>query len=263
MDWTPLLPFAAPGLAVVLLFLATWLVSLPLRNASIADIVWGPGFVVVAWVAWAVGTGGGQRGGEVRLLLPLLTTVWGIRLAFHIARRNRGKGEDPRYAKWRSEGGPLWPLRSLFTVFLLQGSILWVVSLPLQAGARADPSMGWAVAGVLLFGACFVLEAAADRQLARFKADPANRGQVLDTGVWRYSRHPNYFCDAVVWWGLWALGGAGTGEWWTVVGPILMTFLLRFVSGVALLERSLAERRPGYREYMRRTSPFIPWPPRR
>lgn len=262
MDWTPLLPFAAPGLAVVLLFLGTWLVSLPLRNASIADIVWGPGFVVVAWVAWVVGTGGGQRGGEVRLLIPLLTTVWGIRLAFHIARRNRGKGEDPRYAKWRSEGGPLWPLRSLFTVFLLQGAILWVVSLPLQAGALADPSTGWAVAGVLLFLAGFLLEAVADRQLARFKADPANRGRVLDTGVWRYSRHPNYFGDAVVWWGLWALGGAGTGAWWTVVGPILMTLLLRFVSGVALLERSLAESRPGYREYMRRTSPFIPWPPR-
>jgi len=261
MDWTPVFTFAAPAVAVALLFSATWLVSLPLRNASIADVVWGPGFGVVAWGAWVVATGG--RGEGIRLLLPLLTTVWGLRLALHIAGRNRGKGEDPRYAKWRREGGRLWPLRSLFTVFLLQAAILWVVSLPLQAGALADSSPGWAMAGVLLFGTGFLLEVAADRQLARFKANPANRGRVLDTGVWRYSRHPNYFGDAVVWWGLWAIGGAGTGAWWTVVGPILMTFLLRFVSGVALLERSLIDRRPGYRAYMCRTSPFIPWPPRR
>lgn len=243
------------------LFVLTWLVSLPLRNASIADVVWGPAFAVVAWAA-ALWARPWEGGGALWALLPVLTTVWAGRLALHIGRRNLGKGEDPRYARWRREGGRSWPLRSLVTVFLLQGALLWVVSLPLQSWVLAPRLSPWVVAGVVLFAGGLLLEAVADAQLARFRRDPASRGKVLDTGVWRYSRHPNYFGDAVVWWGLWLAGGAGTGVWWTVVSPVLMTILLRWVSGVALLERSLAASRPGYADYMRRTSPFLPLPPR-
>jgi steroid 5-alpha reductase family enzyme len=254
--------FLWTGALVAALFVLTWMVSLPLRNASIADVLWGPAFVAVAWGAVLLVRPWEGPGGALWLLLPLLTTLWGGRLALHIGGRNLGKGEDPRYARWREEGGSTWPLRSLFTVFLLQGGILWVVSLPLQTWALGAPSPGWLLAGVVLFAAGFILESVADAQLARFRSDPASRGQVLDTGVWRYSRHPNYFGDAVVWWGLWLAGGAAVGAWWTVISPILMTILLRWVSGVALLERSLAASRPGYTDYMRRTSPFIPLPPK-
>lgn len=251
------------GALLAVLFVLTWVLSLPIRNASIADVVWGPAFVLVAWAAVLLAQPWEAAEGLGWLVLPVLTTLWGGRLALHIGRRNLGKGEDPRYARWREEGGHTWPLRSLFTVFLLQGVILWVVSFPLQTGALGEPSAAWLLAGVVLFAGGFILESVADAQLARFRSDPAARGKVLDSGVWRYSRHPNYFGDAVVWWGLWLAGGAAVGAWWTVVSPILMTILLRYVSGVALLERSLAASRPGYEDYMRRTSPFIPLPPKR
>ena len=245
---------------VAAVMVATWVASLPLRNASIVDSVWGPGFALVALLGAVAGGGDPGR----RWLLALLVTVWGVRLSWHITRRNAGKGEDPRYARWREEGGPRWPLRSLVTVFLLQGVILWVVSLPLPTGATAGFGMGWIEAvGAVTWLAGFLFEAVADAQLARFRADPANRGRVLDSGLWGWSRHPNYFGDALLWWGLWMVGGAATGAWWTVVSPVLMTFLLRRVSGVTLTERGMEERRPGYREYVRRTSPFLPLPPRR
>lgn len=244
---------------------SAWLVSLPIRNASIVDILWGPAFVAVAWSGWVAG--GGPSGAP--LLLVFLVTLWGLRLGAHLARRNLGKGEDPRYAKWRREGGAFWPLRSLGTVFLLQGAILWTVSLPLQTAmvpgaGRSGPAIGWvAIAGGLTALAGILLEGIADRQLTRFRRDPANATRVLDSGVWGWSRHPNYFGDALTWWGFWLLGGASTGAWWTVVSPVLMTALLRWVSGVSLLERAMAARRPGYAEYVRRTSPFLPRPPRR
>lgn len=258
MSLVPLL--GASAVLVVALMAATWAASLPLRNASIVDSVWGPGFALVALLGAGVGGGDPLR----RWAMAGLVTLWGVRLSWHITRRNRGKGEDPRYARWRAEGGAGWPLRSLFTVFLLQGAILLVVALPLLTGATAGPGVRWLEVvggGVWLVG--FLLEAVADRQLARFRAEPGNRGRVLDTGLWRYSRHPNYFGDALLWWGLWLVGGAATGAWWTAVGPLLMTLLLRHVSGVTLLERGMEERRPGYAEYLRRTSPFVPLPPRR
>jgi steroid 5-alpha reductase family enzyme len=249
----------ASALLVAALMVATWAASLPLRNAGIVDSVWGPGFALVALLGAGVGGGDPLR----RWLLAAMVTLWGVRLSWHITRRNAGRGEDPRYARWRAEGGPRWPLRSLVTVFLLQGAILWTVSLPLQTGATAGAGIRWLeVLGTGVFLAGFLVEALADRQLTRFRADPANRGRVLDTGLWRYSRHPNYFGDALLWWGLWLVGGAATGAWWTVVAPVIMTVLLRYVSGVTLLERGMEERRPGYADYLRRTSPFLPRPPR-
>jgi steroid 5-alpha reductase family enzyme len=247
---------------VLALLTALWAVSLALRDASIVDVFWGTGFVVVAWIAYALGDGSGDRS----LLLALLVTAWGLRLTAHLARRNLGKGEDYRYAEMRQRHGERWPLRSLFIVFWLQGALIWVVSLPVQV-AMTDPTpaglgvLDWVGTAVWAVGLAF--EAGGDWQLSRFKADPANRGKVMDRGLWRYTRHPNYFGDFCVWWGIWLVALSAGSTWWTVVGPTVMSVLLIRVSGVAMLERSLSQRRPGYADYVSRTSAFFPRPPRR
>lgn len=237
---------------------ALWLLSLRLQNASIADIAWGPAFVVACAVYVPAG-GWTARG----VLAGGLTLLWALRLAAHIGLRNVGHGEDPRYLAWRVQHGTRWWWRSLLQVFVLQATIAWVVSWPLAVAGRA----GGAPLGVLdasgtavaLAGLAF--ETVADWQLRRFKANPQHRGRVMDRGLWRYSRHPNYFGEAVVWWGLWLVAAAMPGGWVTAVSPVLMTFLLLRVSGVAMLEQSLSTR-PGYADYIRRTSAFVPWPPR-
>ena len=239
------------------LMVALWLVSLKLRDASIVDPFWGTGFVIVAWTAALAGDLSGWG-----LVLALLTTAWGLRLSLHLARRNLGHGEDFRYQAMRKRY-PRFELTSLVIVFGLQGLLLWIVALPLQLAPAFDGSghlLGVLGVGVWTVGLAF--EAVGDAQLSRFRADPANEGRVLDTGLWRYTRHPNYFGDATVWWGLWLVAVAAGAPWWTAVGPVVMTVLLRRVSGVTLLERSLAQRRPGYEDYVRRTSPFVPRPPR-
>jgi steroid 5-alpha reductase family enzyme len=249
----------ASAVAVALFVTAVWLLSLRLRDASIADVFWGPGFALVALLAAAISPPSARA-----VLLASLTCVWGLRLAFHIGSRWLvKKEEDRRYRAMRAGWGDRFPLASLFTVFLLQGALLWVVSLPLQAGGAlgATRPLGPIDAlGVLLFAVGLGFEAVGDAQLARFLADPANRGRVMETGLWRYTRHPNYFGDALLWWGL-GLVGAATGAWWSLVGPALMTFLLVRVSGVSLLEKDIAGRRPDYVAYVRRTSPFLPRPP--
>ena len=247
----------AAAAAVGSLMLAFWLVSLRLHDASIADIAWGLLFVTIAWVGFAVG-----EGGPAMLLAAVLTSVWGLRLAVYIRRRNHGHGEDRRYGAMRARRPDRFWLWSLFGVFLLQGLLALIVSLPLQALAGAEGAIApLALAGavVMLIGLGF--EALGDAQMKAFKSDPASRGEVMDRGLWRYTRHPNYFGDSVVWWGLWLLAVGGGAGLWTVVGPALMTFLLLRVSGVAMLESDIAERRPGYAEYTRRTSAFIPRPP--
>lgn len=245
-----------------------WLISLAARDASIVDIFWGPGFVVVAWAVFAWVTGHDlPDGGEARrLLLVSLVTVWGLRLGAYLAIRNLGKGEDYRYVAMREKAGGRFWLVSLGKVFLLQGTLMWVVSLPLQGGQlpSAPDTLGalaWAGAGLWAVGLFF--EAVGDWQLARFKANPANRGKVMDRGLWRYTRHPNYFGDFLVWWGIYLVALEGHGTWWTIVGPLVMTFLLLKGSGVAVLEKTIGSRRPGYEEYVRRTSAFFPLPPRR
>ncbi len=249
------------GLVLALLTIL-WAVSLVLRDASIVDVFWGTGFVFVAWTAYALADGSQDRA----LLLALLVTAWGLRLTAHLAHRNLGKGEDYRYAEMRRRHGDGWPLRSLFVVFWLQGALIWVVSLPVQA-AMADPTpaglglLDWVGTAVWAVGLAF--EAVGDWQLSRFKADPANRGKVMDRGLWRYTRHPNYFGDFCVWWGIWLVALAAGSTWWTVVGPAVMSVLLIRVSGIALLERSLSRRRKGYADYVARTSAFFPRPPRR
>jgi steroid 5-alpha reductase family enzyme len=199
---------------------------------------------------------------ERRWLVAGRTTLWGVRLSGYLAWRNLGRGEDPRYTRMRQRHQPWW-LKSLLLVFALQGVLLLLVSLPLQVAATlAAPPLGPVdalAALVVLAGVAF--EGLGDWQLARFKADPANRGQVMRSGLWRYTRHPNYFGDLVVWCGLFGFAAAtGVGAW-TVISPLLMGWLLRRVSGVPMLEAAMKQR-PGYEDYVRRTSPFLPWPPR-
>jgi steroid 5-alpha reductase family enzyme len=198
------------------------------------------------------------------LLLAALTSVWGLRLGLHLARRRRGQGEDRRYAAMRAAHGQRFWWVSLFTVFLLQAGLMWLVSLPLQAGAglgREVPLGLPEAVGTVVFLVGLAFETVGDAQLARFLADPANRGLVMDRGLWAWTRHPNYFGDFLVWWGL-GLVSLGTGAWWALAGPALMSLLLMRVSGVTLLESTIASRRPGYARYAARTSPFFPRPPR-
>jgi steroid 5-alpha reductase family enzyme len=250
------------SLAVILLLMVLlWLISLQIKNSSIVDIFWGAGFVISAWLYFAL-TPDGYLGRK--LLICTLATIWGMRLSLYILRRNWGKPEDFRYQKWRNEAGKSWWWRSFFKVFFLQGILLWIISAPLLAAQVRSLPDHWTVfdvLGVILWLVGFYFEAAGDYQLSRFKANPGNKGKILDSGVWRFTRHPNYFGDAAQWWGYFLIAAAA-GGWWTVFSPVLMTLLLMRVSGVTLLEKTL-ETRPGYQEYINRTSAFIPWFPRK
>ncbi|MEJ5223817.1 MAG: DUF1295 domain-containing protein [Anaerolineales bacterium] len=256
MDWGL---YLAAGGVILACMVGLWLLSLAIRNASIVDIFWGAGFVIVAWLAALRSETTDWRG----WLLTGLVTVWGVRLSLHIFLRNHAKPEDFRYAAWRAQYGQKWWWYSFFHVFALQGGLLWVISAPLVAASTARGASAPHVLdglGVAVWLVGFIFEAGGDWQLAQFKKDPANRGKLMTSGLWRYTRHPNYFGDAAQWWGFWLIAAAG-GAWWTVFAPLLMTWLLVRVSGVAMLERSMSAR-PGYAEYARRTSAFFPWPPR-
>jgi steroid 5-alpha reductase family enzyme len=253
----------ASGVCALGLVTAVWLLSIIVRDVSSIDVAWGLGFVLIGWVCFAVGHGSHDR----RLLLAVLVTVWGLRLAAHIGRRNAGKGEDRRYAALRERDGNRFLVTSFYRVFLVQAVAMWIISLPLQAGGSIGGSRGIGVldvVGIAVWAAGFGFESIGDLQLDRFKADPASRGKVMDKGLWRYTRHPNYFGDATMWWGLGLIAlGAGVGALWGLLGAGLDTFTLTRVSGKPMLERDIEQRRPGYRDYIERTSGFVPLPPRR
>lgn len=247
-------------LVVLAAVFVLWLLSLTRRDASIIDPFWGAGFVIVAWFAYVSNS---PVTGRVWILV-WLTTMWGLRLALFLLWRKLGHGEDRRYAAMRAHHGRRFWWISFFTVFLLQGVILWFVSLPIQVAAvkNAPATLGWLdAAGIATWclGLCF--EAVGDWQLWRFQADPKNAGRVLDRGLWRFTRHPNYFGDFCVWWGLYLVATAG-GGFWTIGSPLLMSLLLLRVSGVTLLERTIKQRRPEYAAYQLRTNAFFPGPPR-
>lgn len=246
------------GLAViVILFTILWAVSLRQQNSSIADVAWGPGILVIGLAYYFTSDAVTLR---AQLTLALLA-VWAIRLATHLGIRTRLQGEDFRYVKWREEYDHWW-LVSYFRVFLLQAVVGWIISLPIYFSivSLAPASLTMLdYLGVLLFLSGLVFESVGDEQLRRFRADRVNRGKVLDTGLWRYTRHPNYFGEALVWWGF-GLIGAATGGVPGLVGPAILTYLLIYVSGVALLESTLVEK-AGYIQYAGRTPPFLPLPP--
>lgn len=250
--------YAAGGLIVLGMMLSLWMISLLLNDSSIVDTFWGLGFVILVWVYFLLT----PDGYEIRKwLIAVLTTIWGLRLSIHIFLRNRGRGEDFRYQKFRVDAGVKWWWYSLFKVFLLQGFLLWLVSAPLLAGQYFPGSNSLSLldlAGITIWIIGFIFEAGGDWQLRRFKSRPENKGKLLNTGFWRYTRHPNYFGDAVQWWGFY-LFALSAGGWWTIISPLVMTLLLWRVSGVTLLEKSLIDTKPGYQEYIRTTSSFIPW----
>lgn len=267
------------GLGVLLAAaFAVWLLSVAKRNVSIVDVLWSLMFLLAAlaytYAGAYVGAGPlpelpGSAGASPATwpssrgtLVIMLVAIWALRLAIYIAARNWGHPEDYRYQAIRRRNDPGFTFKSLYLVFFLQAGLAWVISLPLLGAILGTAPLGWLdVAGVLLWLLGFVFEAGGDWQLARFKADPANRGKVMDRGFWRYTRHPNYFGDFSVWWGFFLIG-LSAGAWWALPGPLLMSVLLLRVSGVALLEKSIGKRRPGYEDYIRRTSAFFPRPPK-
>ncbi|MEE1794084.1 DUF1295 domain-containing protein [Streptomyces sp. BE308] len=252
---------AASAAAALAVMLVTFLIALGKGVHRVVDVAWGIAFAAVALVSYVLSAGEGDDGR--RLLVTVLTVVWGLRLAAHIGRRGRGRGEDPRYEAMLAKAPGRRELYALRKVYLLQGALVWLISLPVQAAQYlTGPPTWWTWAGTALWAVGLVFEAVGDRQLARFTSDPANRGRIMDRGLWSWTRHPNYFGDFCVWWGLFllvceqpAVAGA------TLVAPVVMSFLLIKGSGKALLERHMAQR-PGYADYTARTSGFFPWPPR-
>ena len=248
---------------ILIVMIGLWLVALRLRDVSFIDAFWAFNMGLVAVVDYVVADGDPVR----RALLAGLCAAWALRLGGHLFARWRRHGIDKRYQSLLErlgKRGLSWPVASLIFVFLLQGVLLLLVSLPVQIGqAFAQPpvgGLGWVGAALAAFG--LVFEGVADHQLDRFKADPANAGQVMDRGLWRYTRHPNYFGDACVWWGLGLIACEVPWGWLSLAGPAFLTFTLLKWSGAPLLERGMASTRPGYADYVRRTSGFIPWPPR-
>jgi len=255
IEFSPLLS----ALNVMLLMAAaTWVLSLILKDVSIVDSIWSLFFLAAAIVFAGPVTESGPRS----LLVLALVGLWALRLSGYLTWRNWGESEDRRYAAMRDRNGDGFAVKSLVTIFFLQAVLAWIIAMPLYPAITGSWPLGMldvVGAAVVLVGIGF--ETIADAQLARFKSRAGNEGRVLDSGLWRYTRHPNYFGDFCVWWGLYLIA-ASAGGWWTIFSPILMSLLLLKVSGVALLEKDIGERRPKYADYIARTSAFFPRPPR-
>ena len=246
---------------VVTVYASCWfLAALKLQKNDVADIAWGTGFILLALAAQFKVEAISIRG----LLVLALVAIWGLRLSLHIGLRNRGKSEDPRYRKWRKEWGAHATMRAFFQVFLLQGLLTVVILLPVTyILAHQNSDFTWVdVFGTSIWLVGFGFESIGDLQLARFKSDPGNRGRIITSGLWKYSRHPNYFGEVFLWWGIWLIACSIPGGWRTVFGPCTITFLILFVSGIPLLEKKY-EGNPEFKKYQRETSAFFPFPPRR
>jgi steroid 5-alpha reductase family enzyme len=246
--------------AAVLLYMLLWFAaSLVLKRNDVADVAWGGGFIVAALAAQLSGGAVTDRA----VLVVVLVIIWGVRLALHVGLRNRGKGEDARYRKWREEWGQYATVRSFFQIYILQGLLLLVISLPvlrvITAPAAPLTLMDFLGSAVWLVG--FLFEVISDWQLLQYKKDPAHKGTVITTGLWRYSRHPNYFGEVTLWWGVFLLALAAPGGWMTIIGPVTITALILGVSGIPMLEKKYASNAE-FDEYKRRTSAFFPLPPK-
>ncbi|MFY2787063.1 DUF1295 domain-containing protein [Rhodococcus sp. KRD162] len=239
--------------------IVTAVIGARIGRHNVVDVTWGGGFVLIALISAVTGTGEGWR----RILLLVLVAVWGLRLALHVFQRSRGHGEDPRYDELLSKAPGNRTLYALRKIYLTQALALWFVSLPLQVSAVAHGSvLPVVVVGVLLWLLGWTFETVGDAQLKAFKADASNKGKIMDRGLWSWTRHPNYFGDSAVWWGLFLVSASAWPGVFTLLSPIAMTYFLVFATGARLLERSM-EKRPGYREYQQRTSYFFPLPPKR
>jgi steroid 5-alpha reductase family enzyme len=248
--------------AVTTMMLVGWLVSLGVKKVTFVDSLWGLGFVLIAWITFSAADGYPPR----QVLLAGLTTAWGIRLCLHLSWRNWGRGEDPRYAAWREQAGAGFWIFSLVKVFLPQALFLWSISLSVQFGQMWSIPARFTIydiTGTIIWAAGFFFETIADYQLAKFKVDPSNKGKVMDRGLWAYSRHPNYFGEFLVWWGLFVITLSTPNSWWTILSPLIITVVLLKITGITLMERSIVDSRPGYREYIQRTNAFFPWFPKK
>ena len=255
LDAGALIAVAATHAALAVL---AWGVSFVKKNTGIVDSFWGL-FFLSGTLTYAVTL---QAGGARALLVTTLVTLWALRLTIHITLRNWDEAEDRRYQAIRARNQPGYAWKSLYLVFGLQAVLAFVIGMPLFAGVGSTaPLNALDYCGLALWIVGFAFEAIGDWQLARFRRDPASRGKVMDRGLWRYTRHPNYFGEAVLWWGFYCIA-LGAGAWWTLFAPLIMTFLLLRVSGVALLEADIGKRRPAYRDYVARTNAFIPGMPR-
>lgn len=244
--------------AILVVAALAWVVSVLIENVSFVDSLWSLFFLLAA-IVFAVEL---ESLSARSVLVLALVAIWALRLSLHITVRNWGEPEDYRYQSIRANNEPGFAVKSLYIVFGLQGLLAWIVAAPLLPAMAAGPALGlldYIAVALWLFG--FFFEAVGDYQLSRFKADPDSSGRVLDTGLWRYTRHPNYFGEFCIWWAFW-LFAVSAGAWWTVFSPLLMSFLLLRVSGVAMLEKTIEERRPEYAEYVRSTNAFFPGPVR-
>jgi len=242
-------------------YMTLWfLISLIMKRNDVADVAWGLGFVLLAWTSFFLSGRSGMRG----VLAGMLVSIWGLRLAWHIHMRHRGKAEDFRYLAWRREWGMWFYPRSYAQVYLLQGALLFLVALPvLMINRNTGDSFSLINGiGVIVWLIGFLFESVGDAELARFSRDQRNRGKILQSGLWRYSRHPNYFGEVVLWWGIWLMAAGVPGSSFSIVGPLTITYLILKVSGIPMLEKKMVENAE-FADYKRRTNMFIPWPPKR
>ncbi len=253
----------AGGLGVVIAFMAVGLaIAQHQKKLTVVDTMWGIGFVLIA-AETALISSGGDGDPAMRWILLAMAAVWGLRLAWHLHRRNSKLPEDPRYAELAEADGRPFAQVALMRVFLPQGIAMWLVATPIMVGANNEDVTWWLVGlGLAVFTLGNVFEGVGDAQLAAFKSDPANKGKIMDQGLWRYTRHPNYFGDACVWTGIWIVAASSWAGLATVISPIAMTIFLTKVTGAALNEKGMKKSKPGYDDYVRRTSGFIPWKPK-
>jgi steroid 5-alpha reductase family enzyme len=252
MDYYPFMYLVVLGYMLCLFF-----ISLKVKRNDIADVGWGIGFVVMAWVSYFVAGGMSIRGA----IVCMLVTIWGIRLAWHIHSRNKGRPEDYRYLAWRNAWGRWFYLRSFFQIYILQGTLLYIVIQPvLLINRSVDTPLGLVdLIGIVLWIVGFCFEVIGDRQLSLFIKDINNKGKLMMTGLWAYTRHPNYFGEVTVWWGIWIIALSSHGGFWSIIGPLTITYLILKVSGIPMLEKKMSEH-PDFEKYKSTTSVFIPLP---
>jgi steroid 5-alpha reductase family enzyme len=258
---TSLFLFPVNLLAAAALMFCGWIISLVRKNVTIADSFWGLGFVLIAWLGFFNAHGFIGR----KIILTTLVTLWGLRLFLHLHTRNAGKGEDPRYAAWREKHGANFWIVSLFKVFLVQALFQWLIALGVQYGQMSATPTRLTVfdyGGILIWAAGFIIESAADRQLSNFIKNPENRGKIMTSGLWRYSRHPNYFGESMMWWGIFIIVLSVPWGIWTIVSPLLITYTLLKITGVTMMEETVFGDSPEYKSYVSKTSAFIPWFPK-